>query len=71
MTLAFDSLASDSPLARLDARWRLAALVPPIIAAGALQHPVTLAIAFALSVGLLASAPQGPEIDAGGRRAAA
>src|SRR5262245_8159008 len=56
MTLAFDTTASDSPLAKLDARWRLAALVPPIIAAGALQNPVTLASALTLSIGLLAIA---------------
>jgi cobalt/nickel transport system permease protein len=56
MTLAFDSTASDSPLARLDARWRLAALVPPIIAVGALQSPIALAGAFVLSIGLLAFA---------------
>jgi cobalt/nickel transport system permease protein len=53
MTLAFDSTASDSLLARLDARWRLAALVPPIIAVGALQSPVPLAVAAVLSLGLL------------------
>ncbi len=54
MTLPFDSvIAFDSPLARLDARWRLAALVPPIIAAGALQNATMLAAAFVLSFGLL------------------
>lgn len=57
MSLAFDSLhASDSPLARLDSRWKLAAFVVAIIAAGTLQSAEMLAVATALATALVLAA---------------
>jgi cobalt/nickel transport system permease protein len=57
MTLAFDALdAPGSPLARRDPRWKLAALIPALFAAAALQLPTTVAAAFAGSVVLLVGA---------------
>lgn len=54
MTLAFDTLqAADSPLARLDPRWKLAAIVFAIVAAGALQSTVMLAAGLVLTALLL------------------
>jgi cobalt/nickel transport system permease protein len=57
MTLAFDALdAPASPLARRDPRWKLAALIPALFVASALQSPPIVAIAFALSTLLLIGA---------------
>lgn len=54
MTLAFDALdAPDSPLARRDPRWKLAALVPAILVASALRAPAVVAAALMLSLVLL------------------
>jgi cobalt/nickel transport system permease protein len=54
MTLAFDALdAPDSPFARRDPRWKLAALVPAILAVSALQAPAVVASALVLSFALL------------------
>src|SRR5258706_289040 len=54
MTLAFDALdAPDSPLARRDPRWKLAALVPAVLIVSALKSPPVVATALALSIVLL------------------
>ena len=54
MTLAFDALdAPDSPLARRDPRWKLAALFPAVLVVSALQSPPVVATALALSIVLL------------------
>ena len=53
MTLAFDALdAPASPLARLDPRWKLAALLPAIFAAAALRSGTIILVAV-LATGLL------------------
>ncbi len=53
MTLAFDALdAPASPLARLDPRWKLAALLPAIFVAAALRSVIIILIAV-LATGLL------------------
>ncbi len=57
MTLAFDALdAPDSPLARLDPRWKLAALLPAIFVAAALRSPEAIVTAFLGTSLLLAAA---------------
>src|SRR5216683_701025 len=63
MTLAFDALdAPDSPLARRDPRWKLAALVPAIFVASALQLPLVVAIAFMASFVFLFAARLPPRL---------
>ncbi|MFL5338605.1 MAG: energy-coupling factor transporter transmembrane component T family protein [Gemmataceae bacterium] len=55
MTLAFDALdAPDSRLARLDPRWKLAALLPAILVAAALASPPVILMAFLGTLALLA-----------------
>jgi cobalt/nickel transport system permease protein len=57
VTLAFDALdAPDSPLARLDPRWKLASLLPALFAAAALRSPAPVAAALVLSLTLLLAA---------------
>jgi len=57
MTLAFDALdMSDSPLARLDPRWKLAALAIIILVTGFLRTVPTIVMVLAISVLLLALA---------------
>ena len=57
MTLAFDALdAPDSPLARFDPRWKLAALLPALLAAAALRSLPAILTAFLATLGLLAVA---------------
>jgi cobalt/nickel transport system permease protein len=56
MSLAFrDPTIPDSPLARWDARWKLAAILLMVAAAVTLQHPgpAALFIAFALTIALI------------------
>jgi cobalt/nickel transport system permease protein len=54
MTLAYDALdTTDSPIARLDARWRLAALVLAGVAASFLRSPQALGIACSAALFLL------------------
>src|SRR5437763_7473496 len=53
MTLAFDPLpAVDSPIARLDPRWKLAALVVAAAAVAAVQSPAPAVSAFVAALGL-------------------
>jgi cobalt/nickel transport system permease protein len=55
MTLAFDALdVSDSPLARLDPRWKLAALTLAILLTGFLQTLSAIVVALAFAIVLLA-----------------
>lgn len=57
MTLALELLpAADSPLRRLDPRWKLAALGPAALACAVLRTPATAALAFAASLLLVALA---------------
>jgi cobalt/nickel transport system permease protein len=57
MTLALDvPPCPDSPLQRLDARWRLAALLLAAAAVAALRSPITAAVAFGGSLALVALA---------------
>ena len=57
MTLAFDALdVSDSPLARLDPRWKLAALTLAILVTGFLQTLSAIVVALTFAIVLLAIA---------------
>jgi cobalt/nickel transport system permease protein len=57
MTLAFDALdVSDSPLARLDPRWKLATLTLAIVVTGILRTPLPILAALAISALLLGAA---------------
>jgi len=57
MTLAFDELeAPDSAFAGLDPRWKLAALVPAMLATAILQSLLMIGFVFAFSALLLAGA---------------
>lgn len=57
MTLAFDALdSSASPLARIDPRWKLAALVPSLIMVSMLRQPLPVGAALLSATGLLIAA---------------
>jgi cobalt/nickel transport system permease protein len=57
MTLAFDALATiDSPLARIDPRWKLAALASSLVAASLLRDSRMVAVLLAFSMGLVLAA---------------
>jgi cobalt/nickel transport system permease protein len=57
MTLAFDALdISDSPLSRLDSRWKLVALTPAILSTGFLRTTPAIVAALILAAILLALA---------------
>ena len=54
MTIGFDTLnVADSPLARLDPRWKLLAIVPAIAVAGVLRSASMLGVLLLLSLMLL------------------